>query len=433
MNILIFNDTNPLQASGVVGLDLLNGFKNRGHNVKLIVNAYATNYPDGIVSAETQYLLRKKEILKRIRRRLNIGNAITTDPDYHIHELFEYKKKYNTTKLIRIAKFKADAIIVLFAKDFINTKNIYELSEKTNTPVYWLMYDMAPLTGGCHYAWDCVGYQNKCGNCPGLFSSNPFDITFKNLEYKKKYIDRTNIQLIAASEWQYRQAKLSSLFKDKTIHKILLSVDSTLFKPVDKEKLREELGIPLTKKIIFFGSVYMNHKRKGMQYLLEGLKYLKELIKGTSLENDIYLLIAGRKIEEIVEHLPFDYNFLGMLDNTKGIASAYQAADVFISPSIEDSGPSMINQSIMCGTPVVSFEMGVALDLVITGKTGYRAILKASDDLAKGIYSVLSMRKEKYDELSESCRKLALEFCAPEVQIERFESILHENNGKLNG
>jgi glycosyltransferase involved in cell wall biosynthesis len=289
------------------------------------------------------------------------------------------------------------------------------------------MYDMAPLAGGCHYAWDCVGYQNKCGNCPGLFSSNPFDITFRNLEYKKKYIDRTNIQLIAASEWQYRQAKLSSLFKDKTIHKILLSVDPNLFKPVEKEILRENLGIPLTKKVLFFGSVYMNHKRKGMQYLLEGLKYLKELIKGTNLENDIYLLIAGRNIEEIVEHLPFDYNFLGMLDNTKGIASAYQAADVFLSPSIEDSGPSMINQSIMCGTPVVSFEMGVALDLVITGKTGYRAILKDSNDLAKGIYNVLSMRKDKYDELSRNCRELALKLCSPDIQIQMFEDILQSS------
>jgi len=428
MNIVIFNDTNPLHASGIVGMDLLNGFRNRGHNVKLIVNAFDTTYPDGIVSVETRYLLRKKELLKKIMRRLKLKKTIVTNPDYHIHELHEQKLIYNTNRLLRIAQINADAIVVLFAKDFINTKNIFELSIKTNAPVYWLMYDMAPLTGGCHYAWDCTGYQNRCGNCPGLFSSDPFDISYKNLEYKKKYIDQTDIQLIAASEWQYRQAKQSSLFKNKTIHKILLSIDSNLFKPIDKEKLRQEIGIPISKKIIFFGSVYMNHKRKGMHYMLASLKYFKKKIRGTELENDIYLIIAGREIEEIIDLIPFEYHYLGMLDNTKGIASAYQAADVFICPSIEDSGPSMINQSIMCGTPVISFEMGVALDLVIPGETGYRAKLKDSEDLALGMYNILSMDKDKYDELSANCRKLALELFSPEIQIEKFENILQENS-----
>ncbi len=28
------------------------------------------------------------------------------------------------------------------------------------------MMDMAPMTGGCHYAWDCEKYKMKCGGCP---------------------------------------------------------------------------------------------------------------------------------------------------------------------------------------------------------------------------------------------------------------------------
>jgi len=98
------------------------------------------------------------------------------------------------------------------------------------------MYDMAPFTGGCHYAWDCKRYQNNCGSCPGLYSSDPFDITYENLIFKKKYISKTNIQIIAASEWQYRQAKNSSLFSNKPVHKILLSIDPSVFKPVNKKK-----------------------------------------------------------------------------------------------------------------------------------------------------------------------------------------------------
>ena len=114
---------------------------------------------------------------------------------------------------------------------------------------------------------------------------------------------------------------------------------------------------------------------------------------------------------------------MGLLDNTYGIASAYQIADIFICPSIEDSGPTMINQSIMCGTPVVSFEMGVSPDLVITGKTGYMAKLKDSKDLAQGIFEILSLTDDNFNEMSDNCRKLALKVCSPEVQIGSFENL----------
>jgi glycosyltransferase involved in cell wall biosynthesis len=261
---------------------------------------------------------------------------------------------------------------------------------------------MAPFTGGCHYSWECKGYQNNCGKCPGLYSSDPFDLTYENLSYKKKYISKTNIQIIAGSEWQYRQAKNSSLFRDKPVHKILLSIDPSVFRPLDKGEIKLKFGILSVKKVVFFGSVGLSDQRKGMLYLIESLKILKEITKKTNpeLEKNILLLIAGERSEGIAGSLPFESLYLGLLNNTFGIASAFQAADIFVCPSIEDSGPMMINQSIMCGTPVVSFEMGVALDLVKNGETGYRAKIKDSVDLAQGIYNILTLESDKYKVLS---------------------------------
>ena len=424
MKILLINNINPLTTSGIIGMDLYNGFKTHGHFVKLLVNVYKTNYPEGVVCVETRFEAKKKELLTKISNRLKLKKNLKLDRKYHIHEVNEQNETYSTGRLLKTVGFKPDAIIMLFIKDFINTKNMYELYEKTGAPIYWLMYDMAPLTGLCHYAWDCDGYQNSCGKCPGLFSSDPLDISFANLAFKKIYIDKTNIQLITASEWQYRQAKLSSLFKNKTIHKILSSFNPEVFKPSDKGKLRKEMGIPNNKKIIFFGAVNLSDLRKGMQYLLESLQLFNDKIKGTTLENNILLLNAGVQIEEMVGSLPFEYHYLGFVDNTKGIAAAYQAADVFICPSIEDSGPSMINQSIMCGTPVVSFEMGISPDLVISGKTGYMAKLKDSEDMAQGLLNVLSLDNDQYSKLANNCRELALELFSPEVQINAYEHIL---------
>lgn len=439
MNILILNTHNPLKASGIVALDLFNQLKKSGHEVKLLVNDYDKNYPEGIISLESLFFLRWKTILSKVEWRLNklervirLRKQIITDTNYFFLELKEQKQFYKTKTLLKKSKIRPDVIIILFAKGFINIKNIYELYNKTHAKIFWLMFDMAPFTGGCHYAWDCIGYQESCGTCPALFSSDPFDISYKNLIYKKAYLDQINIQILAGSEWQYKQVKMSTLFKNNPIHKILLPIDSSVFKPVDKEKLKMAMKLTANKKIIFFGAVGLSDVRKGMHYLIDSLNKLKEIIKNSDsdLGNNILLLVAGKGFDAIVDLLPFESHYIGYLDNNYGIASAYQSADIFLCPSIEDSGPMMINQSIMSGTPVVSFEMGISLDLVITGETGYRARLKDSSDMAQGIYNILKLNSDDYNRLSMRCRELALKLCSPETRMEIFENLISKEESE---
>ena len=80
----------------------------------------------------------------------------------------------------------------------------------------------------------------------------------------------------------------------------------------------------------------------------------------------------------------------------------------------------IINESILCGTPVVAFNMGVAPDLVHTGRTGYRARLKDEADMAAGLRRLLEMDEESIREMREECRVLGLQLCHPEVQVRAF-------------
>ena len=433
MNILILNTHNPLKASGIVALDLFNQLKGNGHEVKLLVNSYDKDYSEGIISLESSLSASWKTFLGKIEWRLNklrllikLKEKNQRDSNYSFFQLKEKKQIYRTNRILKSAVINPDIIIILFAKGFINAKNIYELYRKTHAKLFWLMYDMAALTGGCHYAWECEGYVNSCGYCPGLYSSDPYDMSYKNLLYKKEFFDKIDIHAIVASEWQYKQVKMSTLFKNRPIHKILIAIDSSVFKPVDKVKLKIAMKLAVNKKIIFFGAVGLTEKRKGMQYLIESLNKLKEIIKNndSDLGNNILLLVAGKGFNSIVDLLPFESHYLGYLDNNYGIASAYQVADVFLCPSIEDSGPMMVNQSIMCGTPVVSFEMGVSVDLVITGETGYRAKIKDSNDLAQGIFDILKLKSDDYDKLSMRCRELALNLYSPEARMKIFEDLM---------
>lgn len=285
---------------------------------------------------------------------------------------------------------------------------------------------MAPMTGLCHYAWDCIGYTKECGSCPALYSKNHNDQSRVNYTFKKMYIDKTEIIPVAATEWQFKQLYSSSLYKDKRKFKVLLSIDEKQYCPANKTKARQELGLPNDKKIIFFRAGSASEKRKGFKKLIETLNILSEKMEDSSI---IHLAIAGKTRVNLKGMLPFSCTLLGYLDHNT-LPKAFQAADVFVSPSIEDSGPMMVNQSIMCGTPVVAFEMGVVLDLVITGQTGYRAKLKDNADLAKGLKYILKLNEQEYKKMSENCRALGLELCHLQKQAEKYIKILETSVNK---
>lgn len=422
MKILIISNQNPFKVSGIIALYLYQGFKDKNHDTKLLIKDYVKHDNKEIIALETlsgELIRRIYNKIKKFRNKATklINRKIKRDPNYYMLDLDETVEYFKTEAIIKKINFQPDVIIYLFPVKFLNAKNLYELNQITGAPIYWYMPDMVPFTGGCHYAWDCNGYKNICGNCPGIYSNDANDITFKNLKFKEKYFEKTNLKIVAGSEFAYNQAKSSTLFKNKSISKILGSVDHDIFAHVAKTEGKKKYNIPNNKKVIFFGATTIIEKRKGMKYLVDSLNILKQ---NNKIPYDILLLVAGNNFDKLENLLPFETRYLGLLENNEQLASAFQAADVFVCPSIEDSGPMMINDAIMCGTPVVSFEMGVAFDLIINGKTGYMAKLYDSNALAEGIEKILNLDPVEYDSMTENCRRLAIEEFSVNSQTSKF-------------
>jgi len=426
MKILILTASNPTKTAGIVALDLQKALSAVNNNeVRILAKVYDKYTDKNIIAFDSWFthyknlILRKSKNLFVNKLKLLKSSKNKTDRDYSVQDYDQTVTYYSTQVILKKANFTPDVILVLFMPKFLSFKNLYELNYMTNAPIFLYMMDMAPMTGGCHYAWDCNGYLDTCGNCPALYSTQENDQSRKNWEFKKGYVEKTNITAIAGTEWQYRQLLRSSLYKNVRKEKVILGVSPETFKPGDKSAARKALGIPMDKKILFFGATGITQKRKGLNQLTSALRKLKNDIDAPS---NIHLVIAARVKADLFEDLPFNNTFLGFLDHIS-LATAFQAADIFICPSIEDSGPMMINQSIMCGTPVVAFEMGAALDLVITGKTGYRARLGDSHDLAIGIKSILDLGEQEYRKMSKNCRELAISICDKTKQAEVFMKI----------
>lgn len=429
MNILILSASHPYKMAGIVAYDLYKGFKNNPENkVKLLVKTYDKFEDSNIISIQSDFdylLFRIKtrfanEWLKITGKKTDIINK--TDPDYCFFDIDETKTFFSTKRILKRVKFKPDVVLVLFMTSFVSYKNLYEINKTTKAPIFVYMMDMAPITGGCHYAWDCKGYMENCGNCPGLYSKKYNDNTFQNFNFKKTYIDKTNIIAISCTEHQNKQLFESSLFKSKEKRKILLGINQEVFKPGSKAISRSFFNLPLNKKIILCGSISVTEKRKGFNEFILALNELKNINPFI----DVHILIAGNINDSNSIDLPYEFTFLGRLDHVQ-LASAFQAVDFFVSPSIEDSGPMMINQSIMCGTPVVAFEMGVANDLVESFKTGYKAKINDVFDFAYGLNYLLTLTDNEYITLTDNCKSVANEHLRAELQINQFLNLFYES------
>ena len=101
---------------------------------------------------------------------------------------------------------------------------------------------------------------------------------------------------------------------------------------------------------------------------------------------NITILIFGNGYsKEIAESVPFKIKFMGFLRDEYSTILAYNAADVFIAPSLADNLPTTVLESLSCGTPVVGFDVGGIPDMIKNKENGYLANYRDANDIYEGI------------------------------------------------
>lgn len=395
MNILLLSSSHPYKKAGIVAKDILDGFAQKpGINVKLVVKPGDIFLDNHIVSVESHATYQIRRIINRIK--LHFKNhchikdlTIRTVPRFQVQDIYATRTKYQTRKILSKAKFKPDIILVLFSVNFLSVKNLYELQKQTGAKIFWQLTDMAPLTGICHYAWECDGFKYACNNCPAIVSMSRKGIAKKNLAYKIQYIDQTDITILGGSDWLIERIKESALFRYKNIRKVYLSVDQTRFIPInkaDKTKLRKKYDVPVSAFIIGFGANRIDDERKGIRYIIDAINHLSKRLNPYKR----FIVFAGN--QDLSSQIDLDSRYLGRL-NRFDLPFLYQICDLFVSASLQDVGPYMIVESLMCHVPVISFNSGFAKEFIYKYRTGILVDEVSAEALAKAIEDFI----EKYE------------------------------------
>lgn len=234
-------------------------------------------------------------------------------------------------------------------------------------PIVWTLHDSWPFTGGCHLPSDCTRYESSCGKCPTLGSSRFIDLSSWVWKRKREVFKRMNLTLVAPSSWMADKARSSSLFGSSRIEVIPNGLDTTVYKPHDRQYARQLLGLPQDKKIIAFNAMAgCEDPNKGFGLLMEAIRLLKQ----SDHCKDSMLMVVGSRVPEATA-VEIPYVSLGRLADDVSIVLAHSAADVSVVPSLQENLPYSIMESMACGTPCVSFRVGGIPDLIDHRENGY--------------------------------------------------------------
>lgn len=401
-------------GAGIAAWRMHDGLRARGHASRMFVLDRRSSDTDVLTLRREAWSFRLSRVIQKLWLKLSSRSDF-----YFQNQLFS--PSLDAKELHRLVGLKPDVIIVHFISHFLGPGDVRVLQQITDAPVLWHLLDMGHLTGGCHYAWRCEGYLSSCGSCPALRWRGESDSPERIWRTKYSEMGATRGWVVAGSSLLARQAAVSSLFDMRHIETLLLGVSEKKFLPGDVPVLREELGIEKAAKVIFFGAQKFNQRRKGMRLLFEAISRLADdWPRGYPLPA---LLAAGNSMNfSPLRKKGFTLIDLGFVD-TNTLAKAYAAADLFACPSIEDSGPMMINESMMSGTPVVAFRMGVAEDLIEDRVTGVIAELGNVVEFAEGMRHILLWDAGRYAAARQRCRSLALEKCSSEHQLMRLVEV----------
>ena len=141
----------------------------------------------------------------------------------------------------------------------------------------------------------------------------------------------------------------------KKIVVISAGVDTRLFHPIDKNKARADIGLPVDKHIVLY--VGRLHEMKGVNDIYACAERMSEILFAMvgdgAIKTDVgnCIFAGAKKYDEIPVWM--------------------SAADILVLPSYSEGLPNVVMEALSCGTPVIVTDVGGCPEVVRDGETGF--------------------------------------------------------------
>ena len=420
MRVLIVNTSERTGGAAVAASRLMEALNNNGVKAKMLVRDKETDRLT-VAAVPGQKWMQFYFLWERFVVWLRLH--------FNRKHLFEVDIANCGADVTQLPEFQEADVVHLhwINQGMLSLKGIRKILN-TGKPVVWTMHDIWPATAICHLTLDCRNFETQCAHCrllPGSGSTN--DLSTQIWKRKQQMLNDRQITFVTCSQWLAGEAQKSALLKGQRVVSIPNPIDTHIYTPKDKQQARQRVGLPTEGRIILFASQRVTNRNKGMGYLLEACRLLAE--QYPEKKEDITVAILGGHAEEIEGQLPFRTCPLGYVNDEQRIVDIYNAADVFVLPSLSENLPNTIMEAMACGVPSVGFRIGGIPEEIDHQQNGYVADYCSSEDLARGIWWTL------YEADHEAVRKACLQKVAHNYSqqsvanhyLEVYES-LHRHN-----
>lgn len=266
---------------------------------------------------------------------------------------------------------------------FLSIQNIRQLTE-LGKPIFWTLHDMWAFTGGCHHSGDCQRFQEYCGDCKFLKKPNYGDLSHRLWREKVFGFESDHLRFITCSNWLENKAKSSSLLMQHSIETIPNAIDLSIFQVKDKQMARQNLHLSNDKNYLLFVAMRVSAPNKGFDYLKNALHIWQK--NHPEIANKTEVLVIGEINQpSLINEIALPVHVLGKISEVSQMVDIYNAADVFITPSLEENLPNTIMEAMSCGTSCLGFEVGGIPEMIDHLNNGYIAKFKDTQEMAKGI------------------------------------------------
>lgn len=407
MNVLIISTSDIHGGAAIAAFRLMNALRAKGVAAKMLVRDKRSGL-EHVMQAGSK--IQNSLHFYGERGQIFLQNRLSRE------NLFDVSVASTGVSVTGLSEFKRADIIHLH---WINQGmlSIGEIGKilASGKKVVWTMHDMWPFTGICHHAGACTRFHHSCGNCPYLKAPLENDLSYRIFRKKQEAYAQGRIDFVACSQWLGGLAGKSPLTVGHRVVSIPNPIDTQKYFPENKKEAKQKLGLPADKRIVLFAAVKASDKRKGMDYLIEAGKRLKD--------KDVLFLIAGTNGNEIAQQLPALSMNAGFVAPDR-MPDLYNAADVFVTPSLQENLPNTLMEAMSCGTPCVGFNTGGIPEMIDHRKNGYVAEYKDAEDLTRGL--LWTLFEADFRQLSENARKKVLSEYAEEMIVNRYLTIYAE-------
>lgn len=407
-SVLMFSPAYDLAGGAVIAANrLFHALRQKGLQARMLVGK--SSFENDLVQ-EVRHNLTGEKILSRLTQPLGLN---------YIH--------YYSSFRIAGHRFFREADILNFHTIHSGYFNYLALPKLTRLkPAVFTLHDAWSFTGHCGVSFDCQRWKTGCGSCPYPKNYPPIQRDATSLEWKlkKRTYEKSRLTFVTPSRWLASLAR-QSMIGEYDIHTIPYGLDTNVFEPLNPEHCRQALGVPANKKVLLFGAMGLTERGKGGDLLVKALQKMPE-----SLKKSVVLLTLGQADEAFKGSIDIDTINLGYVSGDRMKAVALSAADIFIFPTRSDNHPCIVQESLACGTPIVSFNVTGVPELVRHGETGYLAEPENADSFLEKIMQLLEEDGARAA-MKLRCREVALNEYRLELQADRyatlFQSILNKN------